>query len=177
MKKLLFTLLIPIIISSCASKPKSASVTKEKSKCYEIYPNNFDKIIFDKYQTIVGNDTISYNDIRYECLESSFISHKVMFDSYGDWSKVIYPKGSKTPVLSWSNIDLFKNGKKYTVYTFGAEEWRYIYASFMVFDENEKDVLEDKEMRRKFSNFFAKKIRRNNSENKHFYRYFNTIRR
>ena len=41
----------------------------------------------------------------------------------------------------WNNIDLLSNGKKYTVLTNGLEEWKHIYASVMILDEKENDVL------------------------------------
>jgi len=41
----------------------------------------------------------------------------------------------------WKNIDIFSNGKKYTILTNGLEEWKHIYASVMILDKKQRDVL------------------------------------
>lgn len=178
MKKIFLNLLMLLVVLSCVTKPKSYIESKEKATttCAKTYTNNYTKIVFGTYKTIVGNDTISYNEIRYECVSSSFATHKVMYDKFGNWNQYIYPKDSKVPILLWRNIDLFEDGNKYTIYTFGSEEWKHIYATIMVFDDKENDVLENDEMRTKVATYFGKLIKRNNSSKKKFYGVFNKLK-
>ncbi len=178
MRNLFFNLLFLFLVLSCGTKPKDYLELKEEkiTICAETYTNNYSKIVFDNYNTIVKNDTISYNEIRYQCVGSSFTTHKVMYDKFGNWNQYIYPKDSNVPILLWRNIDLFKDGNKYTIYTFGYEEWKHIYATIMVFDDKENDVLENNEMRAKVATYFGKLIKRNNSSKKKFYGVFNKLK-
>lgn len=179
MKNLFLIVLLYLAITSCATKSKNNQTLKEKriTLCPEIHPNDYTKILFDEYKTVVGNDTITYNEIRYECLYSSFTTHKVMYDKFGKWNRAIFPQNSNLPILSWNNINLFNDGKKYTIYTFGVEEWKHIYASIMIFDEQGNDVLLDEQKREKISKYFGKLIRRHNPEKKNFYHIFNKLRK
>ena len=70
----------------------------------------------------------------------------------------------------WEKVDLFSDGKKYIVFTNGIEEWKHIYASVMVFDENEIDLLSDNSKEKeKLTNFFAESIKNLNTKEKFFY--------
>lgn len=164
--KQVFLIISLLLIISCSSSNKIVV----KDKCPKIYKNHYTEIINEKYETIYKNDTIKYNEIRFECVISAFYTHKIMYDKFGKWSKAIYPKNKKLPILMWENVDLFSNGKIYNVLTNGIEEWEHIYASVMIFDENNKDLLDiESSEREKLTNYFAKLIRRNNSNNQNFY--------
>src|SRR5690554_4256912 len=150
MKAIYVSILFSVFLS-CASSPKTA-----KGKCPKIYENDFTEILNDVYITIHEKETLrineiryncvnsffyTINEIRYKCVYSSFYTHKAMYDKYGKWDKAIFPNNRNYPILMWHNIDLFSNGKKYTVLTNGLEEWEHIYASVMILDENENDIL------------------------------------
>lgn len=154
-----------LILSSCSSQ----KIGKE-NKCPRIYKNDFTEILNEKYNTIYDLDTVTFNEIRFECVYSAFYTHKVMFDKYGKWNKEIFPSNRKHPILIWENIDIFSNGKKYIIMTNGLEEWKHIYASVMVFDNKESDLLSDSSTEKAaITNFFANLIKNHDSEKKAFY--------
>ncbi|PQJ78137.1 hypothetical protein [Polaribacter porphyrae] len=165
MKEVYITIIISVFLS-CSSSQKII----KKTKCPKIYKNKFTKILNEKYVVVNNNDTTAINEIRFECVYSAFYTHKVMYDKYGKWNKEIYPSNRKHPILMWENIDLFSNGKHYTILTNGLEEWKYIYASVMILDENEQDVLsEQTEEKTNLTNYFTELIKNHNSEKKDFY--------
>ncbi|WP_431167719.1 hypothetical protein [Tenacibaculum halocynthiae] len=101
-----------------------------------------------------------------------------MYDKFGDWHKVIYPKNSKSPILLWKKIDLLNNGEKLSVYTSGLEEWKHIYASIMVFDEYENDLLTSSSPHKeKIKNMFAEMIKKNKTHKKDFYKKFHALKK
>jgi len=164
--KFIYISIIFFIVLGCSSSQKVVIETK----CPQIYKNDFTEILNEKYETVYNKDTIAYNEIRFECVFSAFYTHKVMYDKFGKWSKVIYPSNRKHPILMWKNVDLFSNGKKYNVLTNGIEEWKHIYASVMVFDEKNIDLLfKDSPEKESITNYFASLIRNNKSKKKEFY--------
>lgn len=172
MKKILLLVLITVFLS-CASKVKKPNV---EVRCPEVYSKNYTKVLFEKYKTVVEKDTIAFNEIRYECVASAFTTHKIMYEEYGKWNRVILPENSNLPILVWNNIDLLSDGKKYTIYTFGIEEWKHIYASVMVFDEDENDVLTTDEIRERFSIRFGQLIRKTDWSKGNFKYFFKKVR-
>ena len=165
MKGIYITILFSIFLS-CSSSQKAVKETK----CPKIYESNFTEILNEKYRAINNNDTTAINEIRFECVYSALYTHKVMYDKYGKWNKEIYPSNRNYPILMWKNIDLFSNGKRYTILTNGLEEWKHIYASVMVLDENEDDILsEQTDEKIAVTNLFAELIKNNNPEKKDFY--------
>ena len=165
MKRIYLTVILSIFLS-CSSSQKAIKETK----CPKIYKNKFTEILNEKYVTINGKDTTKINEIRYECVYSALYTHKVMYDKYGKWNKEIFPSNRNHPILMWNNIDLLSNGKKYTVLTNGLEEWKNIYASVMILDEEERDVLtEQTEEKIALTNFFGELIKNHNPEKKDFY--------
>ncbi|NLN26106.1 MAG: hypothetical protein GX163_10790 [Bacteroidetes bacterium] len=164
MKAIYVSILFSVFLS-CASSPKTA-----KGKCPKIYENDFTEILNDVYITIHEKDTLRINEIRYKCVYSSFYTHKAMYDKYGKWDKAIFPNNRNYPILMWHNIDLFSNEKKYTVLTNGLEEWEHIYASVMVLDENENDILAaPTEEKIALTNLFGDLIKNNNLNKRDFY--------
>lgn len=167
-----FFIILLLFIFSCSSSQK---VVKEE-KCPKLYENKYTEILNEKYETIYKNDTIQYNEIRFECVKSAFYTHKIMFDKFGKWDKEIFPSNKKSPILVWEKVDLFSNGKKYNVYTNGIEEWKHIYASVMVFNENDIDLLHDKSPEREnLTNYFADLIKKHKTKKKDFYEVFRKL--
>jgi len=93
-----------------------------------------------------------------------------MYDKFGAWDEVIYPAKIIHPVLSWKNVDLFSNGEKYNVFTYGVEEWKHIYVSVVVLDENENDLLNSTSNKKDvLIKYFTNMIKNNNAEKVGFY--------
>ena len=93
-----------------------------------------------------------------------------MYDKFGKWNKAIYPSNRMHPILMWEKIDLFSNGNEYTILTNGLEEWKHIYSSIMVFDENETDLLSSSSSEKEaITNFFADLLKNHNTEKRDFY--------
>ncbi len=159
MKFIIVSLLAILLLLSCSSSKK---ISNEKDKCPRVYKNSYTNILNETYTTVYKNDTINYSEVRFECVNSAFKTHKVVFDKYGKWDDVIFPSNSNQPILIWNNLDLLSNGKKYTVYTNGKESWKHIYASVMVFDEYENDALKGSSPeKQKLIECFSKLIKRN----------------
>ncbi len=163
MKNLIFLI---FLVLSCSTSQK---VVKDE-KCPKIYKNNYTQILNEKYEAVTDNDTAMFNEIRFECVYSALYTHKIMFDKFGKWDKAIYPNNRKHPILKWENVDLFSNGKKYNVFTNGIEEWKHIYASVMVFDQNNNDLLtNDSPEKDNLTNYFSGLIKKNKTDKKDFY--------
>lgn len=163
--KYIFIIASLIILLSCTSQ----KVVKE-NKCHKFYESNFTEILNEEYKTVYKQDTLSFNEIRFECVYSALYTHKVMYDKFGKWNKEIFPSNRKHPILLWENVDLFSNGKKYIVMTNGLEEWKHIYASVMVFDNNGIDLLLDSSTEKDaITFFFADLIKNLDNEKKDFY--------
>lgn len=166
MKSRVFLLFISLIFIGCSSTKN----LDRKSKCPKIFKNKFSEIRNEKYITINGKDSTAFNEIRFECVYSSLYTHKVMYDKYGKWNKEIYPSNKKHPILMWENIDLFEDDKKYTVLTNGIEEWKHIYASVMIFDDENKDVLSKESLdKQKITGLFAEYLQNQDHKKKDFY--------
>ena len=167
------SIIILLIIVSCSS---SKNVVDQK-KCSKHYQNDFSEIIFEQYTTVSNADTVSYNEIRFQCVYSSFYTQKVMFDKFGKWDQEIYPINSRDPFLMWEGVDLFSNGKEYMVLANGFEGRYQSYASVMVFDEDENDVLSVQyEERDRIAELFAGLIRNQDEGKKSFYEvYWKTV--
>ncbi|MDO8316452.1 MAG: hypothetical protein Q7T12_02905 [Flavobacterium sp.] len=171
MKKTLLIISL-FIMFSCSTSQKIV----DKGKCPQYFENKYTEILDKKYETIYNKDTITFNEIRFECVYSALYSHKVMFDKFGKWDKAIYPNNKKYPILVWEQVDLYSNGKKYNVYTNGTEEWKYIYASVMVFDENGTDLLfNESPEKEKLTNYFAELIKKHETKKNDFYKVYWTM--
>lgn len=172
--KIIKTSLILFLLTmfNCAS-----SNSTFKYKCSKFYKNNFKTTTIKKYKTIFNKDTIAFNEIRYGCVNTAFKTSKIMFDKFGKWDKEIYPTNLNSPILLWEKVDLFSNGIEYKVYTNGDEKKGNIYASIMIFDGNNNDLLTEKSLEKsKFINYFGNLIKENKHKGDDFYREFSTVR-
>ena len=167
--KSIYIILILTIISSC-------SATKKPPKCKKFY---YDKFVTNtvKVETVRDNDTVVYNELRFECLHSTFYTGKVMFENFGRWDDEIYTHNLRNPVLIWKGIDLLKDGKLYDVFTYGNERHGYIYSSVLVFDQKNKDMfLEDTPKKQIISKFIGNLIKNQDRENLEFFEtYFKAL--
>jgi hypothetical protein len=172
--KSFYLIIVLLLIFSCSTSQKAV----KNKKCGRLFKNGYSEILNDKYETVYNKDTITYNEIRFECVFSSFYTRKVMFDKFGIWDKAIFPSNKNHPILLWEKVDLYSNGKKYNVYTDGIEDWSHIYASVMIFDENDNDLLSlDSPDRENLTKYFADLIKKNKIEKIDFYEiYWKTVR-
>ena len=170
----IYLILLILSISNILTAQKNAI----EERCPKLYKQNFTEIVREKYITLVNKDTIIFNEVRYECVFSAFYTHKVMYDKFGKWNKAIYPNNTKNPILMWENVDLFSNGKKYNVFTNGNEKRGEIYASIMIFDQNENDLLAEKSTEKdSLINLFGDLLKNNKEWKKSFYEVFGEERR
>ncbi len=159
--------LIVLLISLVGCSPQKVIV---ENKCPKIYKNDFTQILNKKYKTIYEQDTVAFNEIRFECVYSPFYTHKVIYDKFGKWDKEIFPSNRKHPILMWENIDIFSNGKKYILMTNGIEECNHIYASVMLFDKKQRDLLTESYAEKDLiTNLITDLIKNHNSDKKDFY--------
>ncbi|WP_298518746.1 hypothetical protein [uncultured Kordia sp.] len=147
-------------------------ITPIGKRCKKTLKKDFGGILYHKFRPIVGNDTIEINEVKYECVSTAFYTKKVLYDRFGNWSKEIYRNASqRLPELVWMNVKLFEDDdKKFTIVARGLESRKTIYASIMVFDENNYDMLDEKSpYRDKVVALFSDFIR-NDTDSKKFYK-------
>ena len=173
MKNLTFTLIITFILTSCSSTQKIS-----EKRCKSTSKNDYEYILEDKFESIVNDNKILLNEIKYKCVYSSFYTQKGMYDKFGKWNKLIYPKGSHHPILVWNNVKLFPNDTtEFIVAANGLESTKTIYASILVFDKKNNDLLtEHSGYKQKLIEYFSKMIKSNNSKKRDFYeKYWKTV--
>ncbi|CAL2107132.1 hypothetical protein T190115A13A_300016 [Tenacibaculum sp. 190524A02b] len=168
--KALFTIITLLILTSCSSiKNKSIE------ECTETKVNNYTDIIESKFESVIGKDTLLFNEIQYKCVVTSFYIKKIMYDTFGKWNQAIYPNNQTHPILLWNNVKLFPNDSLlYTIAARGdeglASNKKYIYTSFLAFNEKNEDLLApDSQYKEKLITYFSKKIKENHTHNKKFY--------
>ena len=173
MRDTIFTILVTLILFSCSSTNK---VTEKR--CKSILKNDYKNILKDKFESVVNNDTIFLNEVKYECVYTAMYTKKGMYDRFGKWDKEIYPKGKHHPILLWNNVKLFPNDTtEFIVAANGLENVETIYASVLVFDKNNNDLLSDEsEFKTKLIDYFSEMIKTNNEKKSDFYEiYWKTV--
>jgi len=164
--KLFTVLVLSLILSSCSSNKK---VTEKR--CASIVKNDFQNIIEEKSETIINQDTLFFTEVKFECVKNSFYTKKVMYDKFGKWDQEIYLKENSHPILLWNNLKLFpEDSTKFSVLANGLESSKTIYASILVFDKQNRDLLtEDNKYKTKLITYFSEMIRNNNAKKRGFY--------
>lgn len=148
----------------------TAKNTTNKVVCPTIYERDFTKIVGEKFNTVYNGEIVSYNEVRFLCVNSALYTQKIMYDNFGRWDKVSDANEIENRLLIWNDVDLFGDGQKFKVIAGGVEANKMIYASVMVFDENETDLLaSDFSEREKIIKYFSKAIRKLNVKNDDFY--------
>ena len=64
-----------------------------------------------------------------------------MFDNYGFWNNEVSDDNINKRILIWNKVDLLKNGQYFNVATTGLENKEIQYASFIITDNLNNDVL------------------------------------
>lgn len=183
MKNTILIIITTLISFSCSSQKVSskkekgigiAQKTANPNTPY-IYKNGYLNFNIEKIPVPEKSSTL--NKLKFNAVHSAMYTQKVMYDRFGKWSKEIRPNNEKHPILVWGKIKLFENDNKlYSVYADGEEKWEEIYASVLVFDENQNDCLEENSPSKdKVINYFAEGIQ-NLSKNEDFYKiYWNSV--
>lgn len=156
-----------LVLSSCSS---GSFKNNNSKRCEKIYYNDFAWVLQDTFKSVVNSDTIFFNEIKFECVHSSFYIQKAMFDRFGKWNKSIKPLQRST-ILIWENVTLFENDTiQFTVAGMGEENNKTIFASVMVFNQNNNDMLAvNSPYRERLINYFSDAIRNDKIQKKSFY--------
>ncbi|SDL83244.1 hypothetical protein [Chryseobacterium taihuense] len=140
-----------------------------------IYKKGFrDYAILTKEIVKKNNDTTELNELKFNAVLSAMYTKQLMYEKFGKWNREIRPNIDEShPILFWGKVKLFGDEDKlYSVYANGDENWNEIYASVLVFDENNNDCLSktysDKE---KIIKYFSDGIR-TLSDGKDFYKVY-----
>lgn len=154
---------------SCSSSKQSNNV--KLRECADYYENDFAIIKELKYSTIFEGDSLSYTQIKFQCTRSALYNLRTMYGFFGKWHKSVFPANRKKPLLIWENVDLFSNGNKYNVVTFGEENSRDdVSTSFMIFNNKGEDLLlKNETFKNKAIEFFASNLRNTENKSKEYY--------
>lgn len=169
-----------MIITACHSNKymmRKKEMAKENAglefECDKIFKNGFSGV-----RTIarisLNSDTI--HEVRYQCVFSSFYTQKLMYDRFGKWDSAV-EIGKFSRLLKWKNVDLFDDGRVFSVYADGVENDFESFASILVFDEKMNDVLNyQHEDRQSVIELIGVWIRQNEDKNEEFYeKYYTTF--
>lgn len=175
----LTSLLLIFILCGCSSSQKPASTDNDsasfhelydKEQCSEYHKNGFSRISIGEYRNVIDNDTVNYDEVRFECVHISFITQKVLFDHFGKWDKALTQQDYHGLLLMWQNVDLFSNGKRYTVVADGRESRNITYGSFMAFNQEGEDIVaENLAEKDEIIKLFKKWIRNNDLDDRAFF--------
>lgn len=154
------------LLSSCTSLK-----LKPEKRCYKILKNDYKRVLIEDFESIVGKDTLLLNELKFECVLTSMYIKKEMFDRFRKWHQAIQHKKQVHPMLLWRDVQLFENDTtKFTVAANGVENMKTIYASVLVFDKKNNDLLSEKsKYKSKLIAYFSNLIRSNNSKKRDFY--------
>ena len=186
MKKTLLILTIALISFNCSvqrikknNSKKGVGIahkTANPNTPY-IYKNGYLNYDILKIPVSQKNDTIYVNQLRFNAVLSAMYTKKAMYERYGIWTKEIRPNNESHPILVWENVKLFDNeGRTFTIYANGNENWNEIYASVLVFDNNKRDGLsEDYPDKNRIINFFSNSIKNLNDKNDFYDIYWTSV--
>lgn len=140
-------------ISSCATTKVTSINEKQNLKI-----NN---VIID---TI---NIYNFNQLRLVNIKSALDSQKLMYLEFGMWNESrigLHQKNISQKI--WKNIELFKNGKTYTIIADGTETSEDYFSSIIIYDSDNIDCLNpDYPLRDEIIAFFQNKIKENESKN------------
>ncbi|MXS72533.1 hypothetical protein GSF70_15060 [Flavobacteriaceae bacterium W22] len=135
-----------------------------------IYKKGFGKYtILTKKILLKDRSTKELNELKFDAVYSCFYTKKMMYENFGKWTKEIRPNiDDSHPILVWEKIKLFKDEDKlYSVYANGEENQDEIYASVLVFNENNQDCLaKTSSEKEKIIMFFSDGIKNLSNSNK-----------
>lgn len=174
MKKsfLIFSIICIGLLIAC----NSAKSNNQANKCPSYPKNDFLEANIVSLESIVENDTIKYNELRFYCLYSSLYTKKGMYDTFGKWDIMMNEQLGRASEFVWKDVKLFENDTlTFQVAAGGKESRNEMYSSVVVFDQNGRDMLqEDSPYLEKLEHYFGQLIKNNDDEKTDFYKHFNT---
>lgn len=172
MNKNLIPFVVFLVFMSCSTQYK---VKTEKHKTSNpntpfIYKNGFKNYEITPSISIVENDTITFNELKFNAVQSAMYTQKLMYDKFGKWDTIIKPKNQLHLIFVWQNVKLFKNNEKtYTVAADGIESWEEMYASVIILNASNQDCLSvDSEIKDSLISYFSYGIKNLNSSVKFY---------
>jgi len=171
MKNSLFAIITVLILISCSSTNK---VTEEGNK--SVQKSNYKNILVEKFKPAIKNETRQLNEVKYEGVFCACFTQKGMYDRFGKWDEEVYI--GFHPILFWNKVKLFPNDTtEFIVAASGLENTKTTYASVLVFDQQNKDLLtEESEYKTKLIEYFSEMINSNNPKRRYFYEvYWKTV--
>lgn len=166
--------LIGFGLISCGSNVKSNETTR---RCPVVLKSGkFERILIEEHHLAHEKDTLVYNEMKFECTTSAFSTQKMMFDNYGEWNDIKFVERVNIPILTWKQVDLFSDGKMYTIMASGDENSETIYGSVIVMDENGIDALVNASEIDRFSQQFELLIKKNDWSDKEYINLLNEVK-
>ena len=152
MKKTIVLIVLILGVFSCTStktnsdKKKGVGVkqkTQNPNTPY-IYKNGYLDYKIQPKLTVIENDSTYINELKFNAVFTAMYTKKLMFDNFGKWDKEIRPNNERHPILIWERKKLFENDNTlYSIAASGEETWEEIYASVIVYDNENKDCLSE----------------------------------
>jgi hypothetical protein len=151
--KNIFILTILFSISSCATTKVKSINEKQNLKINNV---KIDTINID-----------NFNKLQLVNIKSALDSQKLMYLEFGMWNESrigLYQKNISQKI--WKNIDLFKNGKTYTIIADGTETLEDYFSTIIIYDSDNIDCLNpDYPLRVEIIAFFQSKMKTIESKN------------
>lgn len=181
MKKIFISFLVLIIIISCATNQKVIPEKRITSNPNTpiIYKNGFKDYVITPSISIVENDTVVFNELKFNAVHSAMYTQKLMYDKFGEWDTILKPKNQRHLIFVWKNVKLFENNEhKFTVAADGKESWEEMYASVIILNSSSKDCLsEDSKIKDSLISYFSNGIKNLNSSGKFYNLYHKYYRK
>lgn len=134
-------------------------VKTNNSKTTFIYKNGFDSYEISLMKYYKYNKK-KYYELKFNNCYSYSYCTKIMFQNFGKWDQEFSGSYRSHKILIWKNVDLFNNGDKYTVGTFGIDAEYDLSSSVFVLNENGEDFLtQDTKYRSALIKFFLDGIK------------------
>lgn len=162
-------LIIGSVMISCIS---SSNIQRKYNyqECAKNYKNDFAEVSEGLFRVPLKGDTLLLTQVIFKCTSSASYNLRTMYGYFGKWNSHTVTNNSPKPLLIWYDIDLFSEGNKYNIITFGDEVSKHnIFTSFMIFNENHEDLLLDNAFKNKCQVFFANNIRFNKNKSSDFF--------
>ena len=170
MKKILLAFISFILVFSCAAqnKVKTQKFKTSNPNTKFLYRNGFEDYEITPSISIIENDTIIFNELKFNGVISAMYTQKLMYDKFGEWDEIIKPKSLNNLIFVCENVKLFENSEQlYTVAADGTESWKEMYASVIVLNSTNQDCLsEDSIIKDSLISYFSNGIKNLNSSKK-----------
>lgn len=163
--KYYLTICICFVLISCSS-----SIRTNPRKCSKIPSNTYWGTFENQFSSQVKGYEYSGTLFSYDCVLTSFITKKVLYDAYGEWDDLFYLPKERHPIMIWKNRDVLHSGSSLTILATGEEDYENMHGSIMIFDDKGNDMLKTgAENRKQLIKFVGTLIKENDISKKEFY--------